>query len=594
MRCILPAARPHDKLILNASAKNSLNAGASCGKKDARMARRKRDAFRKKKSWFGKGTKGRKILVGLLMTLVALVLLAVLGFYQLLGWLQGDAFRAYLSESVCNSAQAESVDIPQNLTIEGNRLSLPAFSMQRNGILNEVSAKRISSEVDRSALWDRHLRLNKVTVEDLSISMDLARADEALPEVEEDDDSFWSGFTPATYSVQEFECKDTDVNLLAGGGRYGLSGISVTAAPRGKDPDAPWLVNFENGRLRVPPYVYFLQECSVKTATLEIRPVGDGGGVLVALLDCCVQLSQQRDASSSGRFKSTGELKVKGSFNTVDKHWSITSLQVNKANVGRILLGDWKKKITGELFGKLTMSGTGDSITEASGTLQLSNGVLEGLPILSELELGNTKPFRTIALQEARCRVSFPYSEPSHNIYNAWLFDEIDIRSKDDTLRMTGRVIIGQDKSLGGTLCIGIAKTFLQENGLLGNEILAQLFTGHGDEAYCWVNLNLSGTLDNPGEDLSARISALTRQALPEMAGKALRATGGALLNLIPGFGGSRPAPQQPAPPAPEAGEPATPAGDRLEQAGDAAGEILDQAGSAAEGIINTGLNIFF
>ena len=48
--------------------------------------------------------------------------------------------------------------------------------------------------------------------------------------------------------------------------------------------------------------------------------------------------------------------------------------------------------------------------------------------------------------------------------------------------------------------------------------IAAKLFTAHGEEpGYVWVNMNLSGTIDHPEEDLSVRIATLAGQNLGNM-----------------------------------------------------------------------------
>ena len=62
------------------------------------------------------------------------------------------------------------------------------------------------------------------------------------------------------------------------------------------------------------------------------------------------------------------------------------------------------------------------------------------------------------------------------------------------------------NKRLGGTLTIGLPEQ-IAETLPLPRELLAnKLFTASGsEEGYIWVNMNLSGTIDAPQEDLSVR-----------------------------------------------------------------------------------------
>lgn len=504
------------------------------------MARRKRDSFHKKTRWFGKGSKSRRILLICVLSVIVITLSGIVGYYRLLSWLQGDSFRETLAGIICNRAQAEQVDVPFRLAINGNRIALPAVHITRKGSIRSIGAKRISSEVDREALLDRQLVLKKLTIEELSLLFDTAHAEEKLPRVSNERKGFWSRFTPTDTTLKAFECKDTDMGGLIGGKSCALAGVSVSAAPNPQLGKDVWQVNLENGRLRTP--LYYLQDCSVKNAALLLSPER------YTLSECRLQLTP-------------GELRIKGLYERDSERWSGT-VRANKANVARLLKGDWKKRLSGELFGELELTGKGGEISTGKGLMALQQGVLEGLPILSSLGWGDNRPYRTIRLEKAECRISFPYSDADRNISAAWLIDKIDIRAKGDSMLVRGHVIIGTDQSLGGTLHIGVPENLPGKWGL-SNDVCAQLFTGTGESGYYWLNMNLSGTVDDPQQDLSVRLSALAGRILPGMAANAAKTVGNAILNALPG-GGESPSdtPQEEQTDAPDGSDAETPADD--------------------------------
>jgi len=465
----------------------------------------------------------RKILIWVLCILLALGLAFIVGGYRLLDWVQGDGFRHTLEKAICNKAQADYVHIPENMRLEGNQATLPAISLKRADMLKHASARRITATLNRNALLDHTLHLAKINLEEASLTLDASRASAPLPPIAPQEDSFWNRFAPDKFALDSLECSDADIELAYSGNTYSLTGCSLTARPCNKRQDE-WQLNLENGRLH-NPHAY-LQDCSVKTAMLSRYPEK------IRLDECLLMLNP-------------GELRLSGSYLAKSKKWNL-EMRANKANVARLLPEDWKKRLSGELFGVLNLSGKDGQILKSGGSLTLKEAVLEGLPILSDLKLGHSKPYRSIALEKAECRISFPYSEPAHNISKAWLFDQIDIRSQNGSLLIRGHVIIGMDGSLSGTLSIGLPDHLF---AALPKEPLANLFNSKGEAGYLWLNLNLSGTLSEPQEDLSARLAVIMQNFISQSAGQAAGAGANALNSILSGASKVFFPAQAPAPP---------------------------------------------
>lgn len=525
------------------------------------MARRKRDSFLQKKGSFSRGGIGRRILVWLLLLAGGFLILAILGYYQLLAYLQGESFRETCSASLKNKARAEELQLGGTLTLSGNRISLPEASLRRTDFWSRASARRISTEFDRIGLLDRELNLSKLSMEEAHVTLDADRLGAPLPPVLPEQGGFWSRFTPRTVSLRSFECRDADITLRRKGESYHLSGCSITSAPKDRLGHHVWQTNLENGRLHTP--LSYLRDCGVRTATLLADPKA------LNLTECRLMLTP-------------GELRVRGYYEWGSRRWRAT-LRANKANVARLLNEDWKKRLTGELFGELELVGTERRLQRGAGILALQQGELEGLPILSELPLSGGKPYRCLKLEKAECRVSYPYDEPEHNIRRAWLIDNIDIRSENGSLLVRGHIIIAPDGSLRGVLNAGLPESVISSLPFYQSSSIKNLFTREGERGYLWLHINISGTVNEPREDLSVRLSTLLSSSLPAAAMQSLR-------RWVPGLPPSRPTDSHPGeqgaetdapPPEPEP-TPSTPE------------QLLEDAADTAGGLLNSGLRAIF
>lgn len=530
------------------------------------MARRRRDAFLQKKGPFSPGGTGRRVLVWLVFLAGALLLLAVLGYYQLIAYLQGDSFREHFSESLKNKTQSEQLQLEGNLAISGGRLSLPAASLNRKGFWSRATARRISTEFDRFALLDRHLNLLKLTMEEASLFLDADRMGETLPPLLPEKEGFWQRFTPRTVTLKAFECRDTDVLLRLKGETYSLAGCSISAAPKSKLGNDVWQFHLENGRIHTP--LSYLRDCGMRSASLLLEPNS------LNLTECRLMLTP-------------GELRIRGGYEFSSGRWRV-ALRANKANVARLLEDDWKKRLTGELFGELELVGSDNRLHRGAGVLALQQGVLEGLPFLSELPLNGGKPYRSLKLEKAECRLSYPYAEPEHNISNAWLIDNIDIRSEGGSLLARGHIILAPDGALRGVLHLGLPKSLVGSHPLYRSGLVQELFSQREEKGYVWLNINISGTIDEPREDLSVRLSTLLSSSLSSMPTSAVQALRQKLPGVLPAdapkesHGADTPEEDSPTPAPEDASLPPSP------------GNLLDDAANSAGEWLHSGLRVLF
>ena len=529
------------------------------------MARRKRGTFLNKQAPPSLRQRTRRILIWAGAALGGLLILALAGYVYLLSWLQGDAFREQLAARLRQLTGAAEVSIPENLSIEGRRMSLPACTLRGGSSvgLQELSISKLHLELDRLALLRRLLHLHHFSVEELQLTYSLPgqQADTGAATTATASASLSSGgIFLRDFHARSFESHYTDTTIIAGDKKFSLNGYQLVALPRPELGKTAWAIGIENGRIRTP--LAWLRESGVKSATLLYS------GSDVQLTDCKIELAP-------------GHLSARGVYQPGSGLWKARA-DVHRANVARLLNDDWRRRLLGELRGYLDMSGEAARGTwEATGELCLDNAVLEGLPFLSDLQLNGTRPYRTIRLEKATCRLSYPYSEPEHGLQNAWLWDNIDLRAEGGSLLLRGRVITGVDGKLAGALSVGVPAKLIAELGLSKSPLVQKLFNAPTEQpGYVWLRINLSGTVAAPQEDLTVRLTTVLPEALPALAEKAMGSLGSVISSLLP-----TPATGKKQPPA-------TPGADPAADSGEATPATKPTRANKVRSLINTGLEL--
>lgn len=533
------------------------------------MARRSKGKLFSSHSRGALNARLRRVIVILAITLVSLIVLLVVGYSQLMAYLQGDSFRQKMADTIRNSTGAASVEITGNLNINGNRITTEGIHVANLKSIREARASRISAELDRAALFSRKLHIHKLSVEEAVLSLasgsnaaqakpapkkKKARTAKAKSQPKKQKSKAPANeeqpfFKLRNMELEQLECRDADLHLNHNGKLYQLLGANISATPAPRIGSGAWQINAENARLHTP--FPFLRDSSVKAATLVYH------NNKVDMTECRIMLTP-------------GEMRVKAYYDLKPGAWS-ADLQVNKGDLHRILNEDWKKRLSGELYGRMTLTGSSNGVATANGSFSVQNGIIEGLPFLSQLPVGNTYPYRSIELEKADYQVVFPYN--GDKIQQAWLIDKINLRSRDGSFLVYGHILIGTDRRLGGTLTIGVPKSIAAALPLAPEELTAKLFTADGtSDDYLWVNMNLSGTLDKPQEDLSIRIATLAGQNLGKFLTDIPKGSASSLLNLLLQ---QKPAEQKGAA-ADTPQQPAQPSGDIINDAAKAAGSLLN------------------
>ena len=157
------------------------------------------------------------------------------------------------------------------------------------------------------------------------------------------------------------------------------------------------------------------------------------------------------------------------------------------------LPASWQNHVSGLAAGEAHWKGENPKLeaSNVEGALRISDGRARRLPFLEKLSsITGKKSIEELELNE--CSAALDWKSPKLEI------KDIAIEDKGK-FRIEGALSI-RDKSLGGAIQLGVARDYLEWLPNAG-EVFPKERAG-----YLWTTVHLSGTIDNPGQDLSPRI----------------------------------------------------------------------------------------
>lgn len=503
----------------------------------------------------------RLLFIGVLLVGAA-VLLVGGGYVALVSYITGESFRKTAEEKLGDLAGSRrAVSAPQNFQLSGTTVTLPELELDLPDGSCRLRLLEAGVSIDPWPLTDGCLSIASIDIARVDLTTDAGIF--TLPFDALFRQGAGGGLSPSSYRFGPLNIRQGYFHFRAGEQLFTIDGTRFELVPT-KRNFSDWSATFTGGEWKSP--YPLLQDAPLRSATLTSR-----NGVL--------SLKEARFTSPPG------EVRINATLSTRRKSWH-TNGRIDKANITRLLVDDWKKRLSGFLYGKIKLQGDLEGLTRAEGDLILHEGVLTALPILEKLAYLGNERYRSIPLDKASARFSFPYSDRSKNIVNATLIDHIEIESRG-LLRIVGRLVISRNGKLNGNLLVGLPDEVFKQfpAPLLG--VFDALFHAPGEPGYHWVNVNISGTLDAPQEDLSIRaLNLLNAPGLMEHAGRTAIDT---LQSALPPGLLPRPAlpgrPASPAPPPPGPPGAPPPADDST---------FLDDAADRVEDTLRQGLQSFF
>jgi hypothetical protein len=209
--------------------------------------------------------------------------------------------------------------------------------------------------------------------------------------------------------------------------------------------------------------------------------------------------------SAELRQGATGTVNAEGEVRfgeRLDLHAKLAGIDVTP-----LLSNDWRVRLRGKLDGEVRVQSALPATDSpvVSGSLRLSEGQLEALPVLDEIALfTGLQQYRRLPLS----RASADFQQDGGTL-RATNF----VAESDGLIRIEGGFTVANG-AIDGTFQVGVTPASLQ--WLPGSQ--ARVFT-ESRGAYLWAPMRLAGPLDKPREDLSPRLAAAAKDAVIEKVG---------------------------------------------------------------------------
>jgi hypothetical protein len=211
--------------------------------------------------------------------------------------------------------------------------------------------------------------------------------------------------------------------------------------------------------------------------------------------------------------ESDGFIRAEGTAGTREDKSVNFKVKFERVPVREWLPASWHDHVTGRAAGEVQWSGEKPKL-EASrvrGTLRVADGRVSRLAFLQKLgAITGKKSIEELRLNE--CSAELDWESPRIEIKNIAVEDK-------GKFRIEGSVSI-REKSLGGALRLGIAREYLEWLPR-AEEVFPSEKAG-----YLWTTVHLSGTVDEPGQDLSPRVIEALKESPAAFLGLTFRLIG--------------------------------------------------------------------
>ena len=442
-----------------------------------------------RRRYSSRGTSWKRIAIITCVSLAGGSVIALIGLYFWgISYLSSDEFRHRIEEQAARGLKAEKVQIAP-LNWGGSSVGTDSFVVYNAGMMTKLEITRLDAVVDRAALLNRHFRISRISADTVSVELERQQRANSVPSpnsqvasssqagvvmaedvVPKNENWFKRHILPIKYSVDEAKVRDLNFSYQDGERRYALSHVEANAISEPGNNE--YKITLAQGNFSLPFPV--LASGSLDRAVVRYRPDR------ISVSECQIKP------------EGSGIIDAEGEWNQIEESWDASAV-LRDMDCAEVMKEDWLKKLSGTLHATVRARGNASlGLQELSGSAKIDKAVLTSLPILSKLNVfTQTKKFTQIEFDQ--CSSNFRSDGKSWNLSDIVL-------SSNSLGRVEGSVRIDADKRLSGRLHVGLLPGILTM--LPG---VKQVFTTEKD-GYLWANMNLSGTLDHPQEDLSIRL----------------------------------------------------------------------------------------
>ena len=388
-------------------------------------------------------------------------------------YVESDSFRTAMEQETAKGLHFPRVryaPIRRTSPVTPQSESLEADNGEK--AMKSLVAHGIAAKFDPWGIFLRQWRFDSVHVEsgDVEIQIYEAHPEAVRPK------PWFAIFLPNRVYLKKIQSEQANITWRLRGERAGFFGTQLLITPNGRD--------FEyvatGGRLKMAP----VPDLELRRTHLLITKT------LLTLYD----LDLASDLNSDESIQAKGHAGL-GQDKSIDVKATFKSVPIRQW-----LPAEWKGRFDGSAFGDLHYTGKDSKLESSSGegSLRIRNGRIDDLPFLEKLaELARKKSFERLDLNE--CSLGF-----------AWRYPEIELKDiaieEKEKFRIEGEISIKR-RVLRGTIRLGLTREYLE---WLPNpeEVFSRRSSG-----YLWTDVHLSGTIDEPEQDLSQRIVELFKES---------------------------------------------------------------------------------
>jgi hypothetical protein len=388
-------------------------------------------------------------------------------------YIEGDAFRTAMENET-----AKGLHFPRTHYAPIRRtgiLTVKSESFQAdNGqkAMKSLDAHGITAKFDPWGVFLRQWRFDGVQVQSGEVEIQIyeAHPEAAAPK------PWLAFFLPNRVYLKKIESEQANVTWRFRGEQAGVFGTELLITPNG--PDFEYFAT--GGRFKMAP----VPDLDLRRAHILITKT------LLTLYDLDLASDSRSDES----------IRVQGHAG-IGKDKSIDV----KANFDRVAIrpwlpAQWERSLSGSASGEVHWRGENPKLESSfgDGALRVNDGRVKNVSLLTELaEISRTKSLESLQLDD--CSMRFTWRYPKIDIENIAIEDKGKLRIEGD--------ISVERRILRGTIQLGFTRRYLDWLPQ-AEEVFNRQRNG-----YLWTTVHLSGTIDEPGQDLSPRIIELFKQS---------------------------------------------------------------------------------
>jgi hypothetical protein len=388
-------------------------------------------------------------------------------------YIEGDAFRTAMENETAKGLhfpRTHYAPIRRTGTLTAQSEGFQADNGQK--AMKSLDAHGITAKFDPWGVFLRQWKFDGVQVQSGEVEIQIY---EAHPEAAAQKPWF-AFFWPNRVYLTKIESEQANITWRFRGERAGFFGIQLLITPNG--PDFEYFAT--GGRLKMAP----VPDLDLRRANILITKT------LLRLYD----LDLASDSRSDESIRVQGQAGI-GKDKSIDV----------KANFDRVAIrpwlpAQWERSLSGSASGEVHWRGENPKLESSfgDGALHVKGGSVKNLSLLTELaEISRSKSLESLQLDDC-------------SLFFTWRYPKIDI--KDIAIEDKGKLRIEGDISverriLRGTIQLGFTRQYL--DWLPDAE---EVFNRQRN-GYLWTTVHLSGTIDEPGQDLSPRIIELFKQS---------------------------------------------------------------------------------